>query len=181
MESSSDEALVIAARRGDTRAFGTLVHRYRDRHVRFAVRLLGSRDDAEDVLQAVFVRAYRHLDGCETPARFGAWLHTIVVNECRTFASRRGVREARMVHDDELLAGMPDDRPAPDPVLGAQIRRALRRLTHDLREAFLLKHVEQLEYQEMVEVTGASESALKMRVKRACEQLREQLQGAVND
>ena len=92
----SDDLLVTAARRGDVRAFEALVHRYRDRHARFAIRLLGSRDDAEDVLQSVFLRAYRNLGQCEDPARFGAWLHRIVVNECHTFASRRSARGSVM-------------------------------------------------------------------------------------
>ncbi len=182
-EGVPDAALVLATRRGDARAFAALVHRYRDRHARFAIRLLGSRDDAEDVLQSVFLRAHRNIGACEDPARFGAWLHRIVVNECRTFATRRGAREARLVRDDTVLAATIDESAGamPDPALRAEIQRALATLPLDLREAFLLKHVEELNYDEMAEVTGAGVSALKMRVKRAIEQLREQLEGVMHD
>lgn len=176
-----DATLVRAARRGDTHAFAALVHRYRDRHARFAIRLLGSRDDAEDVLQSVFLRAYRNLAKCQDPERFGAWLHRIVVNECRTFATRRGAREVRLVRDEALLAATVDDGAVSDPVLRAGIQRALARLPHDLREAFLMKYVEELSYEEMAGATGVGVSALKMRVKRACDQLREQLEGVVHD
>jgi RNA polymerase sigma-70 factor (ECF subfamily) len=180
-EPLTDGGLVRAARRGDTQAFATLVHRYRDRHVRFAIRMLGSRDDAEDVLQSVFLRAHRNLGACEDPERFGAWLHRIVVNECRTFATRRGARELRLVRDEAVLAATIEPTAESDPALRAEIQRALARLPDDLREAFLLKHVEELSYDEMAEATGAGVSALKMRVKRACEQLREQLEGVVHD
>lgn len=177
MEGLTDAALVAATRRGDQRAFAELVRRYRDRHARFATRLLGDSDEAEDVLQSVFVRAFRHIDRCEDPARFGAWLHRIVVNECRTFATRRGRQELRLVRDAATLDGVAVEEPTADPALRRRIEEALAELPVDQREAFLLKHVEALEYEEMAEVTGAGVSALKMRVKRAIERLRERLEG----
>lgn len=180
MEGPSDAALVHASRRGETEAFAQLVRRHRDRHARFAARMLGDADDAEDVLQSVFMRAFRHLDRCEDPERFGAWLHRIVVNECRTFASRRGQRELRFVRDEVVLSGLAAAEMSVDSGLRSVIERALQTLPPDQREAFLLKHVEELEYEEMAEVTGAGVSALKMRVKRAIERLREQLEGVAD-
>ena len=177
MDDASDAVLVTASRRGDTRAFAQLVRRYRDRHARFVARLLGDQDEAEGVLQSVFLRAWRHLDRCEDPDRFGAWLHRIVVNESRTFATRRGQRELRLVRDDFVVGQLEAEDASGDPALLAAIERALAELPVDQREAFLLKHVEGLEYEEMAEVTGAGVSALKMRVKRAIERLRERLEG----
>jgi len=168
-------ALVLA---GDADAFAILLRRYRDAYTRFAVRMLGSREDADDALQAAFVRAYRNLARCDDPARFGAWLYAIVINECRTLGARRGRRELRMVRDEAALEGTPaSDRPAEDGALRAEIQRALDRLDPDQREAFVLKHVEELSYDEMAELTGVGVSALKMRVKRACDRLRELLEG----
>lgn len=181
MEEPSDATLVLEARRGDTKAFARLVHRYRDRHARFATRLLGDQDDAEDVLQSVFVRAFRHLDRCDDPARFGAWLHRIVVNECRTYATRRGHREAKVVRDELVMGGIATETAEPDVVLREAIDRAVASLPLDQREAFLMKHVEGLEYEEMAELTGVGVSALKMRVKRAIERLRERLGDVAND
>jgi len=180
MEELTDATLVAATRRGDTHAFARLVRRYRDRHARFATRMIGDADEAEDVLQSVFVRAHRHIDRCEDPERFGAWLHRIVVNECRTWATRRGVREGRLVRDEVVLAGLAGSPPQGDSALREAIGQALTTLTPDLREAFILKHVEELEYEEMAQVTGAGVSALKMRVKRACERLRERLGDVVD-
>src|SRR5688500_2498838 len=136
--------------------------------------MLGSRDDADDALQSAFLRAYRKLDECQEPNRFGAWLYQIVSNECRTFASRRALRERRMVRDELEL-----DRASGDPHERSgeleDIQRALDRLDPDQKEAFILKHVEELSYDEMADLTGVSVSALKMRVKRGCERLRQLL------
>ena len=176
----TDAALVDAVLRGEVEAFAVLLRRYRDSYTRFAVRMLGSPADADDVLQGAFMRAFRNLRSCREPERFGAWLYQIVVNECRTFATRQGRRDRRFVHDageiDRLLAP-----PAGDAAMREEIERALGRLPTELREAFVLKHVEELSYEEMAEITGAGISALKMRVKRACERLREQLEGVHHD
>jgi RNA polymerase sigma-70 factor (ECF subfamily) len=179
MNDLSDAEIIRAVLEGRTEAYAELVHRHRDAQFRFALRMLGDRDDADDVLQSAFVRAFRSLASCREPDRFGAWLRRIVVNECRTLGTARGRRELRMVRDEAVLERLEsgdgqDGDGGLDPGL---VERALERLTPDLREAFLLKHVEDHSYEEMVEITGAGLSALKMRVKRACEQLREQLEG----
>ena len=145
---TSDAALVRRVQTGDTRAYADLVARYRDRLGRYALHMLGNREDAEEVLQDAFVRAYRSLARCDDPERFGAWLYGILVNRCRTAE-----------WDDT-------------------VRWALARLPSESREAFLLKHVEELEYEDMARLTGAGVSALKMRVKRAREQLQAMLKEA---
>lgn len=176
----SDAELVMGTRRGDQRAFAELVRRYRDRHVRFVARMLGDADEAEDVLQSAFVRAFRHIARCDEPARFGSWLHRIVVNECRTFATRRGNRESRFVREPLVLEQLEAAASESDHGLLATVKLALAALPADQREAFVMKHVEEMEYEEMAELTGVGVSALKMRVKRAIERLREQLEGVAN-
>src|SRR6266705_690917 len=81
---TSDAALVRRVQTGDTGAYADLVARYRDRLGRYALHMLGNREDAEEVLQDAFVRAYRSLARCDDPERFGAWLYGILVNRCRT-------------------------------------------------------------------------------------------------
>lgn len=180
MQGLTDAELVLATRHGDQRAFAELVRRYRDRHVRFVARMLGDADEAEDVLQSAFVRAFRHIGRCDEPARFGAWLHRIVVNECRSFAARRGQRESRLVRDPLVLEQLEASAVEDDHGLRARVWQALAALPVEQREAFVMKHVEDLEYEEMAEVTGVGVSALKMRVKRAIERLRGQLEGVAN-
>ena len=172
----SDGELVAAAIGGDVDSFAELSRRYRDTYTRFAVRMVGNRDDAEDVLQSAFIRAYRALESCRDPARFGAWLYQIVANECRTFVLRRARRERRMVRDELVL-----NEAAADSVVDLNdtfedVQYALDQLDAEQREAFLMKHVEQLSYEEIAEITGDGISALKMRVKRACARLRELLE-----
>jgi RNA polymerase sigma-70 factor (ECF subfamily) len=177
---SGDGVIVRRVLGGDADAFGALLARYRDAHTRFAVRMLGSHADADDALQSAFVRAYRNLASCREPERFGAWLYQIVVNECRTFATRRDQRARRYAQDEESLASHPATDESDAATL-EEIQRALDRLPADQREAFVLKHVEELSYEEMAEITGAGVSALKMRVKRACAHLRELLAEVQHD
>lgn len=174
----TDADAVAAVLAGNVDAFAILVDRYRDAYVRFAIRMLGDRDDAHDALQSAFVRAFRKLAACQDPDRFGAWLYRIVINECRTLGARRGRRERRLLRGDaNLEQALGAERPGEESAVREEIQRALGRLDADQREAFVLKHVEELSYEEMAELTGHGISALKMRVKRACERLRLLLEG----
>lgn len=172
-----DDAVVIAnVRAGDSSAFAVIVARYRTQFARYAVRMLGNREDAEEALQDAFVRAFRSLETCEDPAKFGSWFFRILANRCRTAGARRGRRDRTFVRDDIALTDASEEHPAEREAWREEIERALKLLDDDQREAFLLKHVEELGYEEMSELTGVGVSALKMRVKRACERLRAMLQ-----
>ena len=172
MTSPSDAAVVAQVLAGDVEAYGLLVARYRDSYFRFAVHMLGDPDEAEEALQDAFVRAYRSLAGCNDPSRFDAWLFRILANRCRTRGGRRGRREKTFVRDEIALAAAAEEHPAERAAWRDEIAHALAQLDAASREAFLLKHVEDLSYEEISERTGAGISALKMRVKRACERLR---------
>jgi len=175
----SDAELIAAVLAGDLDSFAGLVRRYQDMCTRFAVRMLGSHVDADDALQSAFMRAFRGLRNCHDPDHFGGWLYKIVVNECRTYASRRRHRELRFLPAtdaiDQIVA--PGSEDEPDRDVGGHIERALSMLPTEQREAFLLKYVEELTYDEIAAMTGESVSALKMRVKRACDGLRDLLEG----
>lgn len=172
MRDESDGSLVRRVLAGETDAYAGLVERYQDRLGRYAVRMLGNVADAEDALQETFVRGYRSLGGCTDPERVGAWLFGILVNRCRTLGGQRGRRQ-RLVVSDEIAVGRASVDSGEDR--GAwrdAIARALEQLPPDQREAFVLKHVEEMNYEEMSELTGARIPALKMRVLRARETLR---------
>jgi RNA polymerase sigma-70 factor (ECF subfamily) len=177
MREEDDGALVRRVLDGDTEAFGALVARHQARGLRFATAMLGDAAEAEEALQDAFVRAYRSLRSCREPDRFGAWLLRILVNRCRTRGARRRRSAAVFVHDDVAMERAAS-RPGGDPDWREEIDRALGRLDAQQREAFLLKHVEGLDYEEMAHLTGARIPALKMRVKRACDHLRALLQEA---
>lgn len=180
MSEQSDAQLIAEILGGDVESFRVLVHRHRDTCTRFAVRMLGSHADADDVLQSAFIRAYRGLSKCRDRERFGGWLYQIVVNECRTFASRQRQRDLRFINDAELIdRAEAKSEDAPDDGMSEQIEVALSQLPVEQREAFLLKYVEEMSYEEMSDATGASVPALKMRVKRASDTLRKLLEGTL--
>jgi RNA polymerase sigma-70 factor (ECF subfamily) len=167
----SDGALVRQVLAGDQAAYAELVGRYRDRLGRYAVRMLGNAADAEEALQDTFVRGYRSLGHCVEPERFGAWLFGILVNRCRTTGAQRARRERTLVHHDAFVERASTAPEADRAALREAINWALARIPPQNREAFLLKHVEELSYEEMSVITGVGISALKMRVMRAREEL----------
>src|SRR5918992_1680325 len=126
-DAPSDADCIRAVLAGDAEAFGTLVERYQHAYMRFAVRMLASREDADEALQAAFIRAYRALAQCRDADRFGAWLYRIVVNECRTRATRRSRRVRWFVRDERALEHAPAADGSESASLREEIQRALAR------------------------------------------------------
>lgn len=166
--------LVHAARSGDVRAFAALVDAYYARCLRFALHMLSSRSDAEEAVQDTFVRVYRALPKYEERESFEPWLFRILANRCRS-AGARERRRAEVVEYGDVpersMASGHDEAIAWREEIGI----ALSALPDEQREAFLMRHVEDLSYEDMSVATGAGVSALKMRVKRACDALRARL------
>ena len=174
---ATDAAVVRRVLACDVESFAILVERHHERCLRLATRLIGSTQDAEEAVQDAFVRAYRALGRYEEREQFGAWLTRILVNRCRTAAARSSRRAQTFVHDEVAAGAAPARGGADARMWRAEIERALAALPSEQREAFVLKHVEELDYEAMAKITGVGVSALKMRVKRACERLRVLLEG----
>jgi RNA polymerase sigma-70 factor (ECF subfamily) len=170
----SDAAIVRRVLDGDAEAYALLVDRYSERCARYAARVVGNREDAEEAVQDAFVRAYRALGDYRERDRFPAWLFRILINQCRTAAQRAARREQTFpALDPEMVGGAA----APDEEYAERDRlaRALATLRPEQREAVVLRLGEELTYDEMAALTGAGVSALKMRVARAVARLRELL------
>jgi RNA polymerase sigma-70 factor (ECF subfamily) len=170
----TDDAIVREVLGGRPAAFDQLVERYRGRAHRYASRALGNRADAEDAVQESFIRAFLGLGGYEPRGRFSGWFYQILINECRGAALRR------KRHDHGDLDDLTDAETPPATIAtesAPEVDGALMRLEPLLREAFLLRYVEDMSYDQMSQATGAGESALRMRVKRARDRLRELLSG----
>ena len=175
----TDRAIIQQVLAGDVEAFSRLVDRHYDRCARIAMRILGNREDAEEAIQDAFLRAFRALASYEDRERFSAWLSRILINQCRTIRTRVQRREEVFSHldfsDAESFAGAESVESAwPD------LERALAQLPADQREAVVLRYADDLTYEEMARITGAGESALKMRVQRAFARLRALLQEVSN-
>ncbi len=177
----SDATLVGRVLAGDTAAYAGLVARYRDRLGRYAMRMLGNGADAEDALQEAFVRGYRSLARCTDPDQFGAWLFGILVNRCRTIGGQRARRQGKVVHDESAVARASVAHSEARDALREEIEWAVAQLSQAHREAFLMKYVEDLSYDEMMEITGIKLSALKMRVARARDEMRRLLTEVQSD
>jgi RNA polymerase sigma-70 factor (ECF subfamily) len=177
----TDEALVARAVGGDVDAYAALVERYYGSCARIARRMLRNDADAEDVVQDTFLRAFRAIDRFDRGRVFRTWLFTILVNQCRTAATSRRRRQWRFSDDEVALETAADDRPTGAVDEPSAVSAAVDTLDPLLREAFVLKYVEGLEYTEMAAITGAGVSALKMRVKRACDALRPMLEAIYHE
>ena len=170
--SPSDTEAVEAVLSGRTDAFAVLVRRYQDVLYAHAVRMVGSTDDAADLVQRAFVKGFERLARCREPARVGGWLFRILANECRDHLKSRRRTDLSV----EVLPPLRTPDPGPDDAareaeLQREVEAALERLDPDQREAFVLKHVDGRPYDEISALLGVSVSALKMRVHRAREGL----------
>jgi RNA polymerase sigma-70 factor (ECF subfamily) len=179
-----DESLAISrARSGDADAFRELVDRHSRAVFRVAYRVTGRTEDAEDVVQETFLRAYKQLDRFEARANFGTWLHRIATN-CAVDLLRARPRREMNEEDETLerLGGATDDRGTPSPersMLGVEIREritaALERLTDMERAAFTLRHFEGLSIEEISRMLGLRTNATKHSIFRAVRKMRLEL------
>ncbi len=178
VEGPSDADIVGRVRNGDEEAYRLLVHRYQDLLYRHALRMVSSPDVATDIVQASLIKAYRQIERCE-PAKFGGWVYRIVTNRAKDHLKSRRRRDVSL-DDAPPQTGETDPE---DELHRSQIRdrieAALARLPKEQREAFMLKHVEGRSYDEMQTLLDASVPALKMRVHRARDALRELLEEVI--
>jgi len=159
-----DGEIVARVRAGDPQAFGVLVTRYREQFAQYASALCGDADLAADALQEAFIRAYGSLDRCRDPDNFKGWFFRILTNQCHNVRDRR--REH--VSLDALAIGERSvDREIDRAAIRDALDGALSALTTGQREAFVLKHMVGLSYAQIAELLDEGVDALKMRVYRA--------------
>ena len=177
-----ETAVVARARAGDDEAFRWLVIRHSEDLFRLAYRLTGSRENADDVVQEAFLRAYRSLHRFDARSRFGTWLHRITVN-CAMDQLRRAGREASRRDasaDESTLDRQVSVEPGPERLaesgqIEVQVQRALDALSPIERSAFILRHFEQMSIAEIGRQLGSRTSATKHAVFRAVRKLRREL------
>jgi RNA polymerase sigma-70 factor (ECF subfamily) len=180
-----DGDLVRTARRGDLAAFEILVERYQRQATAVSYRLLNNREDAMDVVQDAFLRAFDKLDSLSQPGRFGPWLMRIVSNLSLNFRRSRALRKADTLDgvDDDAVHGR-DNRPDPAGVkppeqasaneVGKLLDEAIARLPETQRQALVLFAIEKLPQKEIAGMLGCSVEAVKWHVFTARKKLKEQ-------
>lgn len=178
-----EEALLWAARQGDRRAFGQLVRLHRPRIVALGLQLTGCRQDAEDVAQETFLRAWRHLSGFRGRSAFGTWLYRIALRRALSLRSSATQRLVRAVPPDDprLRAAVAVDA-GSDPQRALQLREqyaallgAFDALSGPLRATVALTVLHGLSHAEAAEVLGVREGTVAWRLHEARRRLREAL------
>lgn len=164
-----DEADVARARAGDTAAFAALVRRHQDRVFSFILRMLDARDEAMELTQDVFVKAWQALPGWRPEARFSTWLLQIARNAALDQLRRRRLIQFAPLDDGLDVA---DTAPGPEACYASRQRQvllehALQQIAAEHREILLLREVEDLSYGELAAVLGIAEGTVKSRLARA--------------
>jgi len=182
----SDGALVAAAKRGDTQAFEELVLRHKQKVLAVAQRITNNREDAEDVAQESFHKAFLHLDAFQERSRFSTWLTRIAMNEAfMLLRRRRGVFEVLPENPDDGMKSSSeafvDQSPNPEESCWRRERtelltEAINHLGPTIRTAILLRHIEERSVKETAQILGASITVVKARVFQG----RRKLRGALN-
>ena len=181
-----ESALVARAKSGDMDAFSELVTHYERRVFRMAKQITQNDDDAEDVLQETFLKAYTHLDNFQGNSKFYTWLVRIAVNEAlMKLRKRRSDRTVPLdepinTGEDEMVREIAvwDENPEESysrEELGAVLNEAIQSLKSAYRTVFILRDIEELSIEETAEALNLSISAVKSRLLRARLQLREKL------
>jgi RNA polymerase sigma-70 factor (ECF subfamily) len=173
------EAGVIAkAVAGDQRSFERLIARWDGEILNLAYRLTGSREDAHDVRQEAFIRAYRALARFDGRCRFSTWMFGIVVNLCRdrhrSLAARRRLLEGVALERPAGEAGCPDD-PALAGEMREVVRSAVMNLPPDEREVLVLRHYHQMPLSDVAALLGVPSTTARSRMNRALGRMRESL------
>ena len=185
-DSSKDVALVLKSKKGELSAFGELVEKHQSLVINFCYRMLGNREDAEDIAQETFLRAFAALHRFQPRAKFSTWLLTIARNLTLNLLRNRRKRvqsvssTRRFDEERQTVDLLPADEPGPGQALLGKERaewvpRALQELSDTHRNIILFRDFEGMAYEDIAKIMGCRRGTVKSRLFRAREQLREKL------
>jgi RNA polymerase sigma-70 factor (ECF subfamily) len=186
MDQKTDADIVAMVLNGDRQAYALLVQEYKNPVYNLAYRMTGNPEDAEDIAQEAFLSSFRQLSRYDSRRSFFTWLYTISLNIIRNHLKKTGrwlsdsrtmLSTAAVVSDTEKAAfhGVvnPDESRKE---LEDQLESCLAKLSPDLRELIVLRFYQGLSFEAIADITGFSQGALKMRVYRGLEKLKEIMQ-----
>jgi len=168
-----DGDLVAQAKAGDRGAFGQLVLRHQRRVFALGLRWFRNADDADDLVQETFVRAWRALDRFDETRPFAPWLITIAVNRAKTMAGR--VRPSEELDESILWAGPSPAEDAERARLESEVQNAMRALPQEQRVVLHLRAVESMSYREIAEALEIPMGTVMSRLARAREEMKRKL------
>lgn len=172
-----EQALVDGCRRGERAALHAFYERYRRRVFSLIARIVGAQD-AEELAQEVFLRAFKALPKFRGDAQLSTWMYRLAVNAALSYATRGQARAKRDLGEEALLALPAEDAPATDPKLRARLERALVALPAGYRAVLVLHDVEGLQHEEIAQILGCRVGTSKSQLHKARAKMRELLGGA---
>ena len=172
-----DSDLIRQAGRGSVEAFNLLVSRWEKRVYNYLLRLTAHREDALDLTQDVFLKAYQNLRKLEDPGRFAPWLYRIAHNEAYSlFRKRRPETDVEEIEPEAVETGVTVGGTSVFPIeLSLAVAAALDRLTPEQREAVVLKIYQGFKFEEMAQILSLPLSTVKSRLYAALELLKAEL------
>lgn len=184
MFDTDEQHAISAVLDGDMNAYALLVERYQRPIFNLMYRMTGSSEDAADLAQETFVRAYEQLYRFRNGSKFFPWLYTIGLNHCRNHLRSRNGAKTVPVDECDLGSGLDYNGQQEDNICtrldSQRIDKALRELPLDYREALILRYHEDLPLEDTASALNLSLSAAKMRVHRGLKKLREILERGTN-
>ncbi len=170
VEELTDESVALEVQQGDVQKFGTLVERYEAKLKRYAQRFLFGYEDAQDMVQDVFLKAYTNLQSFDTSQKFSPWIYRIAHNEFINAIKKKG-REPLSFFDPDTLFPHPIAKERPDTELHEQelktmLDECLDKLDPKYREPLVLYYFEDLDYQSIAEIMHIPTSTVGVRINR---------------
>jgi len=167
-----DAALVAGVQAGDVDAFETLYRQHAARIYSLASRIAGSPDEGEDLVQEIFLQAYRKLGSFKGDASVGTWLYRLAVNHCLDFVRSRRAKMGRVTDTLDAAGSFEPVSPRETPLARLDLERAIEQLPPGCREAFVLHDVEGFDHKEVARLLGIAEGTSKSQVFKARMKLR---------
>lgn len=169
--------LVARCRAGDVDAFETLYREHAARLYTLACRMAGSPEDGEDLLQEIFLQAYRKLESFKGDSSIGTWLYRLALNHCLDYLRSRRARMNKLTETLDADASFEPTARRDTPIARMDLERAVERLPEGCREAFVLHDVEGFDHKEVAGLLGIAEGTSKSQVFKARMKLRGYLRG----
>ncbi len=176
----NDEELAARCRNGDGDAFETVYRRHARRVYNLASRMAGSTADGEDLVQDIFLQAYRKIGDFKGEAALGTWLYRLAVNHCLDFLRSRRARDAKATDPIEDVGPIAPVARRETPIDRIDLERAIAQLPDGYRAAFVLHDVEGFDHREVAALLGIAEGTSKSQVFKARMKLRAALGGVTH-